>query len=415
MTVSTVALKEFQRFNRRSSLLGWLRTPWLRILGPAFAVSIGYIDPGNWATDLAAGAYGYRLLWVVFAANAIAVVLQLAVSRVTIATGEDLATLISRRWKRSATAFWLIFQGAAIATDIAEFSGIVLGVQLLFHCSLIASVIAGVAIVCTILLLTDRSSKGLEYALIGAIALISIGCMYQLPILHPSWSAILSGALTPQIPDTGAIVLIVGIIGATVMPHNLFLHSSLVRKNCTGCTDEERRRRGTFFARETLIALNVAAFVNAAILIVGAALHGADGSFEKAFASLVPVAAGSAVVFGAALLLSGVAASMTATVSGDYIFAAFSPVRISPLVRRAVTLVPAALVIAAGASITNLLIWSQVALALVLPVVLVPLILIMLERRAGGRLCGVRLIAPTIAMSLICIAFDAVMLLQTVQ
>jgi manganese transport protein len=414
VTVSSATLRDFRRFGDRASLSAVLRRPWLRILGPAFAVSVGYIDPGNWATDLGAGAYGYRLLWVVFAANAVAVVLQLAVSQVTIARGEDLATIISRRWKRGTTAFWTIFQGAAIATDVAEFSGIVLGIELLFHCSLAVSALAGVAVVASILCLTDRSSKGFEYLLIGAIALISIGCLYQLPMLHPSWSAVLKGATTPQIPDAGALVFVVAIIGATVMPHNLFLHSSLVQKNCTGCTDEERRKRGGFFARETLIALNAAALINATILIVGAALNGAEGSFEKAFASLVPVAAGSAIVFGAALLLSGVAASMTATISGDYIFAAFSPFRISPVVRRAVTLVPAALVIASGVSITNLLIWSQVALALVLPAVLIPLVLIMLERHGGGRTRGPKLIASTIVMSFLCVAFDAVMLLQTV-
>lgn len=414
MTVSTATLKEFQRTAGYSTFFNVLRAPWLRILGPAFAVSIGYIDPGNWATDLGAGVYGYRLLWVVFVANAIAVVLQLAVSQVTIATGEDLATLISRRWRSATTAFWVIFQGAAIATDVAEFSGIVLGIELLFHCSLAISVVAGLVVVASILLLTDRSSKGFEYALIGALFLISVGCLYQLPILHPSWSAVALGAVLPQIPDGGALLLVVGIIGATVMPHNLFLHSSLVRKSCNGCSEEQRRKRGKIFARETLIALNAAALINAAILVVGAALHGADSSFEKAFASLVPIAAGSAIVFGAALLLSGVAASMTATVSGDYIFAAFSPVRISPVIRRGATLVPAAIIIAAGVSLTNLLIWSQVALALVLPVVLVPLVLIMLERRTGGRVCGLKLVVSTIVMSLICVAFDAVMLLQTV-
>src|SRR6202051_1113215 len=116
---------------------GGARSRWFRLLGPAFVVSIGYVDPGNWATDLGAGVYGYRLLWVVLVASAIAIVLQLAVSELTIATGQDLATLISRRWPRCSTMFWAIFQGAAVATDVAEFSGIVLGVELLFHLSLI--------------------------------------------------------------------------------------------------------------------------------------------------------------------------------------------------------------------------------------------------------------------------------------
>jgi manganese transport protein len=409
MTVSTAALRELHRSKRFVALLTALRSRWLQLLGPAFVVSVGYIDPGNWATDLAAGTYGYRLLWVVLVANAIALVLQLAVSELTIVTGADLATLIAQRFPRASNALWIVFQGAAIATDVAEFSGIVLGVELLFHWSLLMSVAAGLAIVAAILALTDRSSKGLEYALIGAIGIISIACLYELPILHPAWGAVLRGATVPTVPDAAALVIVVGIIGATVMPHNLFLHSSLVLKNCAGCTSEERRTRGRFFTRETLVALNVAAVINAAILVVGAALRGANGSFQQAFSSLVPIGGGAAVVFSGALLVSGIAASTTATVSGDYIFAAFSSLRISPVVRRGLTIIPAALVIAAGVSIPTLLIWSQVALALVLPVVLIPLVLIM------SRTCGRTLVTATAGMAAVCIAFDAIMLVQTIH
>jgi manganese transport protein len=342
----------------------------------------------------------------VILANAIAVVLQVAVSELTIATGQDLATLIAQRWPRASGAFWTVFQGAAIATDVAEFSGIVLGVQLLLHWSLIASVIAGLGIVAAILTLTDRTSKGLEYALIAALGIVSLGCLYEIPIMHPAWDAVLHGATVPRIPDAGALVILVGIIGATVMPHNLFLHSSLVLKNCAGVDDDERKSRRRFFTRETLVALNVAAVINAAILIVGAALHGAGGSFQGAFAKLVPIGAGAAVVFSGALLVSGIAASTTATVSGDYIFAAFSSLRISPTVRRAITIVPAAFVIATGVSIPSLLIWSQVALALVLPAALIPLVVIM-----RGR-CGRKLTVSTSVMAAVCVLFDAIMLAQ---
>jgi manganese transport protein len=413
MTVSAGALRDFQRSLAldRNVLRAVWNSPWLRIMGPAFAVSIGYIDPGNWATDLASGSYGYRLLWVVMIANVIAVVLQLAVTKVTIVTGSDLATLISRRWKNARTIFWLVFQGAAIATDLAEFGGVVLGLQLLFRWPIVVSVVAGLAIVSSIMLLSGRLSKTLEYAMMGALLAVSLGFLYQLLILHPSWSAVALGATVPNIPDGAAIVIAVGIIGATVMPHNLFLHSSLVHKNCADASPAERAKRGRFFARETLLALTAAAFVNAAILIVGAGLHGANGSVENAFASLAPVGAAAAAIFGAALLISGIAASVTATVSGDYIFAAFSPKAISPVIRRGVTLVPAAVVIVGGISITNLLIWSQVALAFVLPVALIPLVLIMLERRVRGTVSP-HLITSTIAMSAACVGFDAVTLLQ---
>jgi manganese transport protein len=389
--------------------LGVARTSWLRFLGPAFVVSIGYIDPGNWATDLGAGTYEYRLLWVVLVASAIAIVLQMAVSELTIVTGVDLAMLISRRWPRYSTLFWAIFQGAAIATDVAEFSGIVLGVRLLFHCTLIASVIAGVGIVVAILALTDRISKGFEYALAGALGLVSVGCLYELAIMHPAWKAVLYGATVPHVPDSSALVFVVGIIGATVMPHNLFLHSALIRKNCAGCDGEERNRRGRFFTRETLVALNVAAVINAAILIVGATLRNSHGSFEGAFAELVSDGPAAAIVFSGALLISGIAATTSATVSGDYIFAAFSRVSISPVVRRAITIIPAAMLIAAGVSIPGLLIWSQVALAAVLPIVLIPLVIIM------WPVCGRKLVISTAAMAGVCIAFDLVLLAQTVH
>ena len=177
----------------KPQLTGIGRSRWLRLLGPAFVVSIGYVDPGNWATDLGAGAYGYQLLWVVLVASAIAIVLQLAVSELTIATGEDLATLISRRWPRCSSLFWAIFQGAAVATDVAEFSGIVLGVELLFHCSLIVSVITGLAIVAAILTLTDRNSKGLEYAPLAAVGIIAValfafGARFPFRSLDPLWT-----------------------------------------------------------------------------------------------------------------------------------------------------------------------------------------------------------------------------------
>lgn len=414
MTVSSLVMQGVQDSRRLPrSLVAALHTPWIRMLGPAFVVSIGYMDPGNWATDLAAGAYGYRLLWVVVAANAIAIVLQLAVSRVTMVSGSNLATLISRRWPHLSFAFWFVFQGAAVATDVSEFSGVVLGVRLLFHCTLLWSVVWGLAIVALVLAVTDRTSKGFEYGLIAAVGCIALGCLYQIPNLHPSWQAVAAGALVPRVPDGGALVLVVGIVGATVMPHNLFLHSSLLERQYVACTREGRERRERFFSRETLVALNLAAVVNGGILIVGACVHDAGGSIERTFAALLSTGNGAAVIFGSALLVSGIAASTTATVSGDYIFAAFSPVRMSPVFRRAITIVPAALCIAAGMNITDLLVWSQVALGCILPVVLVPLVRLLADtRRIDDDRSSGRLLVWAIVASSVCVAFDVVMVVQ---
>jgi manganese transport protein len=384
------------------------------MLGPAFVVSIGYIDPGNWATDLAAGAYGYRLLWVVGLANAIAIVLQMAVAHVTISTGKSLAILMADRWPAAKTTFWVVFQATAIATDLAEFTGIVLGIELVFRLSIYASIGIGLLLVAALLTVTSRAAKIFEYALMAIVAVIAAVFLCQIPALHPQLSELFQGAAQPVIPNAAAVVVIVGIIGATVMPHNLFLHSSLILENCKGCTPQERRRRGAFFAKETFVALNIATFINAGILIFGAQLHGAVGSIEQSFHSLGPAIGDTAAfLFGGALLLSGLAASATATVSGDYIFSAFSPIRCNATVRRAVTLLPAAIALAIGASATNLLIWSQVALALALPAVLIPLVVIMLRERVGrSNSAAQALVAASIAMTVLCILFDGAMIAE---
>jgi manganese transport protein len=213
------------------------------------------------------------------------------------------------------------------------------------------------------------------------------------------------GALIPHLPNTQALVMAVGIIGATVMPHNLFLHSALVRRSMGSggppTTANPSHRR--FFRSETLVALNVAAVVNTAILIVGAAVN-SGGSFQHAIALLRPYGGILGTAFGGALLLSGIAASLTATVSGDYIFRSLAPLRVTPVVRRAVTILPAAAVIAAGVSIPGILVWSQVVLALILPLALVPLVLLLREHRRGALL--------TALASLLCVTFDVVMIVQ---
>lgn len=390
-----------------------LRLQWLGLLGPAFAVSIGYIDPGNWATDLAAGAYGFRLLWVVVFANLLAIALQIAVVRLALLTGEDLASAVARRWPRAVPYLWSIFQGSAIATDLAEFTGIVLGLQLLFHWSMTQSVASGLVVVGLVLASSRDRSKVLEALLVTIVGFIALVFVYQVATLHPA-PALIGAGLAPSIPDASALVVIVGIIGATVMPHNLFLHSSLVLKNAPR-TDAARSRCSSFFVNETVVALNVATLINGAILIVGAALRGSNDSIPHAFAALAVLTGGvGAVLFGAALLITGIAASATATLSGDYIFAGFCSRPVNPLFRRVLTLAPAALLLLAGVSAVALLIWSQVALALILPAALLPL---MFEyhralarsgrpwRRAGYLFAW--------AATVCCIGFDVVLCVQS--
>lgn len=383
-----------------------MRSRWasLALVGPAFAVSIGYMDPGNWATDLAAGAYGYRLLWVVLASNAIAIVLQLAVTQYTLQSGQELGVAIARRWPKLRTTFWALFQGAAIATDLAEFTGIVLGLQLLFHLTMPLAIVVGFAATFALLSLGLSRSKRLEYTLMGIVGAICLAFALQLRLLHVDPSAVALGALWPTVPDHAALFVLVGIVGATVMPHNLFLHSALVRRSAQTSSVVTAR----FFARETFVALNIAALVNAGILVVGAALPGRTGTIEQAFVEIgANLGAPVALAFAAALLLSGLAASTTATMSGDYIFAAFSSWSIPASARRFITLLPAALTLLAGVSPSLVLVWSQVALALVLPAAIVPLIILVAQMRVTRSL-----LAGTYVAAGICVAFDAILLLQ---
>jgi manganese transport protein len=364
------------------------RTAWLRLAGPAFAVSIGYIDPGNWAADLAAGVYHFSLLWVVLAANAIALVVQLAVIRVTVATGRDLASLIGERWGRYRVPLWLAFEGAVIATDVAEFTGITLGAQLLFHLTTALSAGIGVAVVFALLCAGRGKLRLFDVAMIGVLGLVAIAYVALLHAVNPDLAAVGRGALVPAIPDRGAVLVIVAIIGATVMPHNLFLHSALVRGRLDATPPHERPGIGRFFSRETWVALNIAALINGAILIVGASVHGSDATIAGAFAHLQPLGGlDTSAIFGAALLLSGIAASTTATLTGDVIFGTFAPVRVPLAVRRAVTVLPAAGLLLVGTDGTAMLLWSQMALCLVLPVALAPLLVLLREseRDAGGR------------------------------
>jgi manganese transport protein len=370
-------------------------------------VSIGYVDPGNWASDLAAGAYGFSLLWVIVASNVIALVLQLAIARLTMASGSDFATLIVGRWPKAAPLLWAFFQGAAIATDLAEFTGIVLGTQLLFHLSTAQSVTAGLVTVWTLLLVNRRGLRLFDAAMIGAVGIIALVYVNLVAVAGPQPLAVIRGALLPTIPNTSALLVIVAIVGATVMPHNLFLHSSLIRERFDAARGLDRKRAARFFAGETFVALNLAALINGAILIVGAALHGGTGSIEQAFSSIGSLGGVDAsTLFGAALLVSGIAASTTSTLAGDCIFAAFSPVKVPSAVRRAVTILPAAALLAAGVNATNLLLWSQTALCLVLPVALIPLLALMRPQRS-------RLFVGAAIATAICIVLDAALLVVT--
>lgn len=384
----------------------------LLFAGPAFAVSIGYVDPGNWATDLAAGRYGTALLWSVVLAGAMAIVVQVLVVRLTVATGASFGAMIARTWPKQRIAFFLISQGAAMATDLAEFTGIVVGLQLLFRMDRVPAAALAVAIVVLLLAVGNAGLRRLEVVLMAVLAIIAVGYVYEVSLFHPAAFVVLHDAFVPRIPQPAALTIVVGIIGATVMPHNLFLHSTFImdRAGSNGWKSTATTIRG--FSGETLVALAIATVVNAAILIVGASIGAAGGSIQGAYHTIAPVAgAAAAGVFGATLLCSGVAASTTATIAGDAIVKDLSPMQVARGVRRAVTLCPAVLLILAGANASALLIWSQVALTIALPAAVIPLVVLSARRDIMKHFTpSPALLSAAAITAALCILFGAALL-----
>ena len=383
------------------------------IAGPAFAVSVGYVDPGNWATDLAAGRYAYALLWGVVLASLMAMVVQALVVRVTFASDESLASTIGRAWPRLRVPSFALFQGAIMATDLAEFTGVVVGLKLVFGVSTPVATAAGVAVVVALLFLGNRSLRRIEIALMSFVGIIALGYVYEVHLVGVHVPSALRGALLPSIPAPGAFAIVVGIIGATVMPHNLFLHSAFIVERLDRPTWKDRATGASWFTRETVVALSVALLINAAILVVGAVIGG-SGSIEQAYRTIAPIAGtAAALVFGVMLICAGLAASTTATVAGDVIAKDLSPVAVPRWARRLITLAPAVALILAGADATTLLIWSQVALALALPFVLVPLLAIARRADIVSSLPVPRsLLTIAVITVVLCVAFDVALLLQ---
>lgn len=396
---------------RPPALLHFAIPQWFKLIGPGLVISIGYIDPGNWATDLAAGAYGYRLLWVLIVASALALLLQCAVAHLALASGEDLATMIAQRWRTAAPVLGVAFAAAIVATDFAEFAGIAVGLQLIFGLPLAAAAFIGLLGVTLVFLLGSGSLRKLQRTLIGLLWFVAAILVSQLYGLHPSIQQIASGAVVPLLPGHGAMLVAVGLIGATVMPHNLFLHSSLIVGDCRNLSENGRRERGRFYAGETFWALLIATLMNGAIVVVAVANKAAGNSLGEAFLQIrLHAGSSSALMFGGALAVSGLAASVTATWSADYVVSAFSTIWISPLLRRAAAAIPACALLAWGIDPLKLIIGSQIALALVLPVVIVPLVLLMMSRRFGvSRFSRPWLIASGFAAAL-CVSFDLALL-----
>jgi manganese transport protein len=363
----------------------------LAMLGPAFVASIAYVDPGNFATNIQGGAkFGYLLLWVVLAANLVAMLVQHLSAKLGIVTEQNLAENVRARFPRAVTwGMWVQAEVMAMSTDIAEFLGAALGLNLLFGVPLFpAGLITGV-IAFAILELQSRGFRRFEIAITALLGLIFAGFVYETLRIGPSVHESLRG-LIPGLHGTSSVYLAVGIIGATVMPHVVYLHSALTNRRVPVRNERERRRVLRFERLDVVIALGLAGLINLAMLAVAAklfhtpALSGLD-SIQAAHAQFGHLVGGAAALaFAVALLASGVSSSSVGTYAGQIVMAGFINVRISVFLRRAVTMVPALVVLAIGVSPTSALVLSQVVLSFGIPFALVPLVMLTSRREVMG-------------------------------
>jgi len=363
----------------------------LTMLGPAFVASIAYVDPGNFATNVQGGAqFGYLLLWVVLAANAMAMLIQYLSAKLGIVTDRNLPELCRARYPRPvAWGLWVQAELMAMSTDIAEFLGAAIGLNLLFGVPLLAAGVMTGIIAFAILELQRHGFRRFELAITALLGIILLGFLYETLRIGPSASESLQGLL-PHLQGTDSLYLAVGIIGATVMPHVIYLHSALTQGRIPCRTDAERGRVLRFERTDVIVALGLAGLVNMAMLAVAAKLFHTTGhlditTIEQAHAGFANLVGGTAALaFAAALLASGASSSSVGTYAGQVVMAGFVNLRVPLLARRLVTMIPALVVLALGVNPTNALVLSQVVLSFGIPFALIPLVHLTSQRTVMG-------------------------------
>lgn len=378
---------------------------WRRVFafaGPAYLVSVGYMDPGNWATDLEGGArFGYQLLWVLVLSNAMAILLQTLSARLGIVAGRDLAQACREQYpKPVAWALWVLCEIAIAACDLAEVIGAAIGLNLLFGLPLMWGVVLTAADTLLILWLNRYGIRVLETIILGFVTVIG-GCfLLQVWLAKPEWGGVAAG-LVPRI-DGNSLYVAIAMLGATVMPHNLYLHSSLVQTRRIGASNGEKRRACKYNLVDSVIALNAALLVNGAILIVAAATFYRNGimvtEIQQAHELLAPLLGTTlaSAAFALALLCAGQSSTITGTMAGQIVMEGFLNFRMRPWLRRLITrlvaVTPAVLTIhyAGEAATYQLLIFSQVVLSLQLPFAVLPLIQFTSDRERMGELVNPR-------------------------
>jgi manganese transport protein len=394
----------------------------LPFLGPAFIACVAYIDPGNFATNIAGGSrFGYRLVWVIVAANLLAMLIQVLSAKLGIATGRNLPELCREQFSRRVSfGLWLQAEAIAMATDLAEFLGAAIGIHLLTGLALFPSAVASGVAAFAILALLRFGARLLEAVIAVLVGVIGACYVAELTFAHPDFGAVLHHALVPQFGSSEAVLLSVGILGATVMPHVIYLHSALTQDRLVPETDEDAQTLLRYTRVDVVIAMTIAGVINVAMLVMAASTFFKSGllhvdSLEGAHKTLQPILGGaSSVLFALALIASGLSSSAVGTLSGQVVMQGFIRKQIPVTVRRLVTMVPAFIVIAIGVDPSRTLVLSQVVLSFGIPFALVPLVIFTARRKVMGPLVNRRI--TTVAASIVAgviIALNIFLLGQT--
>ncbi|WP_058303042.1 Nramp family divalent metal transporter [Gorillibacterium timonense] len=370
----------------------------LPFLGPAFIAAVAYLDPGNFATNITAGSkYGYLLLWVIAASNLMAVLIQSLSAKLGIATGMNLPEVARSRFSKPVSVFlWIQSELVIIATDLAEFIGAALGLYLIFGIPMLpAAVITAIASF-LILELQRRGYRSLEVGISAMILMVVLAFAFQVFIAAPDAGAVAQGILTPAFQGTDSVLLAAGILGATVMPHAIYLHSSLTQNRIVGKTDSDKKRIFKWELVDIVIAMVIAGAVNMSMVVIAAAFFHKNGllvdDLAVAYNQLDRLAGPmGAVSFGLALLIAGLASSSVGTLSGDVVMQGFINMRINLYLRRAITILPPLAIIISGVDPTRALVISQVILSFGIAFALIPLILFTSNRSIMGGLVNHRL------------------------
>jgi len=397
--------------------------------GPALMVSVAYMDPGNYGTDIAGGAsLNYSLLWVVWLSSAMAMMLQYLSGKIGIATGKSLPEIIRDKFKKKkifVLPYWLAAETATAATDLAEYLGTVIALTLLFGIPMIYAAIFGALDVIIILAFTTRRFHILERMFILFVSVISFGYLYEVFITKPDPSAILYHSVVPIFANSNALLISVGIIGATVMPHALFLHSWLTKNKLKEKTIQEKRTLRKLHLTENVVVLAIAGMVNAAIMIMAAAAFNPHysnvASISDAYKTLIPLfGAGAGIAFVITLLSSGISSSVVGTLAGQAVMEGLLGMKVNIWLRRLVTrfvnVIPTTIAILLGLDPLNILVYSQVILSLMIPLPMIPIIVLSRNKELMGELVN-RNITTIIAFVFvgIILVFNSYLIVSTIH